>query len=139
MQYKIELDVSGCIDNPQHPCDVTERLRLLREAQEAWKTPQLSRNLSNPIYSFPSTALFFGKYHGNVFVRPLRSQTESDGRTQCRGMECVSVGHSEDGAAISQTWKLSFDFPFGSYAVDPGRNLVALLTTIDTAKGAMCV
>lgn len=68
LQYAIELDVAGMVDNPASRLVPAERLRILRQKEESWRTIDLSdrRVLSlqhNPsgIYDLTGGVLLLGE------------------------------------------------------------------------------
>ena len=108
LQYKVELAVAYCTDNAGNDLAVTEKLRLLREFQAAWKRARFGLGASLP-YEYDWA------YAGNVLHREFEFKALSTG--------------GKDGIE-TRSWTLDpgfLDFFLLETALDPAQNLAVFL------------
>jgi hypothetical protein len=133
LQYKIELWAAGYRDNPQCTLSVTERLKILKNAQQTWKNAAFLKGARTRIPVDGLHAMNAKKYYGNMFVGCSRTRYLDNSRLwdtiRCMALEPVTnryAGTERKDIHIS-SWVMHLEHVTETFAVDVEQKLVALL------------
>ncbi len=118
------------MDNSLYSGGVIERLRLLRQYQEARKRPVATLDSFNgpfPYRYYSSMSQHPARYHGDVIIYESGEVSSLRQQEFWSELKCIHMRYGPDGP-ISREWTLAFDFSFMTYVIDAGQNLLVLVT-----------
>lgn len=116
LQYTIELGMVGYNDGLAS-ASVTDRLNYVRLQRKIWRHPVLERTVSIPV---PSQAWFEAKSHKDV----ISGRGPGDHNSHQLDVMYLSTSVADD----DRLKRLHFDVWFDALYIDPGQDLIVLVS-----------